>query len=54
MNDEKKIEKSAPRVKVKLKAEHTHAGIEHKPGAALELRKDQAERLIKANRAVAA
>ena len=52
MNEEPK--KDVKRVKVKLLAEHTHAGVDHKAGDTIEVREDQAKRLIDAKRAVAA
>ena len=42
-------DKKAPKkVKITLVAPHTHGGKKHKAGDVIEVRKDQAERLIKA------
>lgn len=54
MSNDKTKETAPKRVTVKLLAEHTHAGEEKKPGDKIELREDQAKRLIDAKRAEAA
>ena len=51
MND--KVDKEVKRVKVRLVAEHTHAGVDHKVDDVIEVREDQAKRLIENQRGVA-
>ncbi len=53
MSNEKMKEAAQKRVKVRLLAEHTHAGEDKKAGDTIELREDQAKRLIEAKRAEA-
>jgi len=54
MSNEKPKDAAPKKVSVRLLAEHTHAGEDKKAGDKIELREDQAKRLIEAKRAEAA
>lgn len=51
MSSEKTKDAAPKKVKVRLLAEHTHAGEDKKPGDTIDLREDQAKRLFEAKRA---